>query len=303
MIDLLALRQALVVQEQGSFRKAAVALRLPTSVVSRRIRSLEDFVGVGLFQRRSQGAVPTIAGRRILTQATAILAEVEMLVRTAALAGSGSEGELCVGVVSSIAGGHIRDLLSSFMTTHAGVALYLVEGLPQDHVAAVRALRMDIALVVASPAACGCIVEPLWTEPIYVAVSTKSALAQIDELRWEHLASELFIVSNMGPGPEIQDIVMQHLTELGRRPALEPRPVQRGGLLGLVSLGIGITLVGAAEAKVIYPDVVFRPLVGEVLPFSAVWMGNNDNPALRRFLSLARSQMRTRTPAGGGGGV
>jgi hypothetical protein len=54
-------------------------------------------------------------------------------------------------------------------------------------------------------------------------------------------------------------------------------------------------LVGTAEAAVTYPGVVFRPLEGETLPFSAVWTDNNDNPALRRFLSLARVLMR-KTP-------
>ena len=85
---------------------------------------------------------------------------------------------------------------------------------------------------------------------------------------------------------------MRHLVDLGRTPVVEPRAVQRGGLLGLVSLGIGISLVGTAEAAVTYPGVVFRRLEGELLPFSAVWADNNDNPALRRFLTLAREQAR-----------
>lgn len=151
---------------------------------------------------------------------------------------------------------------------------------------------MDVAILIDSPSAPGCVVEPLWVEPIFVAVSAKSALAAIAELQWHHIASQSFIVSMVGPGSDIQDIVMQHLAELGHRPAVELRPVQRGGLLGLVSLGVGITLVGKAEAAVTYPGVVFRPLEREMLPYCAVWAENNDNPALRRFLSLARAQMR-----------
>ena len=112
------------------------------------------------------------------------------------------------------------------------------------------------------------------------------------DLRWDQLGAEVFIVSKMGPGPEIEDIVMRHLSELGRRPVIEPRAVQRGGLLGLVSLGIGITLVGTAEASVTYPGVVFRPLERELLRFSVIWTDDNDNPALRRFLGLVRTQMR-----------
>ena len=294
-VDLAALSLAVCVSHQGSFRKAALALGIRPSVVSRRIQVLEDALGVSLFQRRSQGVQPTIAGRRILHQGVAILTDVDALLRTAVLSGSGTEGQLRVGIVASIAGGNARNLLAGFMAAYPDVGLDIVEGLPQEHTAAVRSLRMDIALVVGAPAATGCEVQLLWSEPIFVAVSVSSPLAASATLRWDQLAAEIFNVSKMGPGPEIEDIVIRHLSELGRRPIIEPRTVQRGGLLGLVSLGIGITLVGTAEAAVTYPNVVFRPLVGEVLPFSAVWMANNDNPALRRFLSLARTQMRIRT--------
>ena len=301
--DLTALRYALVVQNCGSFRQAAQALVIQPSNVSRRVRGFEDAIGVSIFQRHSQGVQPTSAGRRILNQGLAILTDVDALVHTAALSGSGAEGQLCIGIIASIAGGKVRELLMTFISAHPGVELDVVEAAPRDHIAAVRSLRMDVALVVGAPAAPGCNVEALWSEPIFVALSGKSSLAAMTTLRWEQLAAERFIVSKADPGPDIQDIVMRHLAEFGRRPVVEPRAVLRGGLLGLVSLGVGISLVGTAEAALTYPDVVFRPLVGEVLPFSAVWADNNDNPALRRFLSLARVQTRTLASPANNAGV
>jgi len=40
--------------------------------------------------------------------------------------------------------------------------------------------------------------------------------------------------------------------------------------------------------------VTFRPIAGDAarIPFSAVWLPNNDNPAFRRFLSLARGMSK-----------
>ena len=292
MIDLTALHYALLVRDSGSFRKAATALGVRASVLSRKVRVLEDAIGVSLFQRQSQGVQPTSAGRRILRQAVVILTEVDALSRTAALSGSGTEGHLCVGIIASIAGGKARELLTEFLAGYPGVEVDVVEGTPGDHFNAVRALRMDVALVVGSPAAVGCNVEGLWSEPIFVALSENSQLAAASSLRWDQLGQERFIVSTASSGPEIHDIVIQHLADLGRVPVMERRAVQRSGLLGLVSLGFGVTLVGTAEAAVQYPGVVFRPLQGELLPFSAIWTDNNDNPALRRFLSLARVQMR-----------
>ncbi len=65
----------------------------------------------------------------------------------------------------------------------------------------------------------------------------------------------------------------------------------------LVALGFGISFISEAGVATSYPGAVFRPLtsVQDVLPYSAVWLPGNDNPAFRRFLSLARS-MSSRQP-------
>lgn len=45
-----------------------------------------------------------------------------------------------------------------------------------------------------------------------------------------------------------------------------------------------------------FPKVTFRPIAGDAakIPFSAVWLPPNDNPAFRRHLSLARSLAKKR---------
>ena len=292
-MDLLALEQALLVLDCGSFRKAAAALGVGPSAVSRRIGSLEDVLGVSLFQRRSQGAEPTVAGRRILTRGRAIVADIAELLRVAGLSSIGSEGRLCVGVVSSIAGGTARELLRVFLAAHSDIDLQVAEGSPRDHISEVRALKMDITFVVGTPPAPECVVEPLWSEPILVALASDHPLTASDVIHWPQLASERFIVSKTDPGPEIHDYVVRQISALGLHPIIEPRPVRRDGLMALVGLGRGVSLVGAAEAGVTYPGVAFRPLSGEMLPFSAIWSERNDNPVLRRFLSLSRAHLKT----------
>ena len=129
---------------------------------------------------------------------------------------------------------------------------------------------MDVTFVVGSPPAPGCIVEPLWSEPILVALASNHPLSSEEVVQWPQLASECFIVSRTDPGPEIHDYVVKKLSTLGLHPIVEPRPVRRDGLIALVGLGRGVSLVGAAEAGVSYPGVMFRPSEGEMLPFSAV---------------------------------
>ena len=67
--------------------------------------------------------------------------------------------------------------------------------------------------------------------------------------------------------------------------------VGRDTLMHLVAMGLGVSLTTEATIATPFPKVVFRPMAGddELLQFSAAWLPHNDNPALRRFLSLART--------------
>ena len=60
------LRYFVTAAEHGSFRKAAAALGIQESTVSRRIRDLEDHLGASLFQRHNGGVMLTLAGHRLL---------------------------------------------------------------------------------------------------------------------------------------------------------------------------------------------------------------------------------------------
>ena len=254
-------------------------------------------MGVSLFQRQSQGAEPTVAGRRILSRGRVILDDVESLIRTATLRGSGTEGQLCIGIVASIIGGAAHELLSTFLADHPNVELHVVEGSRDDHLARTRTLQMDAILLVGKAAIPGFDVRWLWSEQIHVALPRHHPAASLDVVRWDQIANERFIISKATSGYSIQDFVIEHLAEPGQPPIVEPRSVSREGLLALVGLGLGISLVGSAELEVAYRDIVFRPLENEVLPFSVVWLATNDNPVLRRFLSLTRAWRQPETPA------
>ncbi|WP_132560680.1 LysR family transcriptional regulator [Rhizobium sullae] len=71
-LDLRYLKYAIVVAEQGSFRRAADILNLPQSTVSRRIQILERTLGLPLFERSRIGARPTLAGERFIREAATL---------------------------------------------------------------------------------------------------------------------------------------------------------------------------------------------------------------------------------------
>ncbi|SDG38940.1 LysR family transcriptional regulator [Pseudonocardia oroxyli] len=78
-MDLQQLRCFLAVAQEGHFGRAAARLHLTTSPVSRSVKELERELGGDLFVRRYHQVELTAAGRRLLSRAEPIVAELDDL--------------------------------------------------------------------------------------------------------------------------------------------------------------------------------------------------------------------------------
>jgi DNA-binding transcriptional LysR family regulator len=293
-MDPISLRHALVVAEQTSFRRAGAALGIDASTVSRRVRALEDKLGVSLFERHRGGTRATMAGRHFLDRTRSALAELDYAVKIAGSAGRGDNGRMRIGIFSSMASMFIRELLVDYTRRHPLVEIDVVEGAPREHIRMVREGRLDIAFVTGIPSEPPCDTEQFWCEQVFVVMPHGHVLSAATAIPWEALRTEHFIVSHEEPGPEIHDYVIVRLAALGHHPSVTKYFVGRENLMHLVGVGFGLSLTSEATIATIYPNVVFRPIAGpyDVLPFSGVWLAGNDNPALRRFISAARALSR-----------
>lgn len=293
-LDTSSIAQALLVAEHTSFRRAAGVLGLRPSVVSRRVRSLEDAIGVSLFERRSTGVRVTTAGTRFLNRARSALAELGLAVRTAGSAGRGSEGCLHIGVFASLASMFARDAIAAFASRHPNVEIDVAEGAPSGHLTTLRDQRLDVAFLAGAPSAPGLKAEFMWSERVTVALPEGHWLASEDSVRWKALCHERFLVSVAEPGPTAHDHVIQRLADLGHHPDVEAHAVGRETLVNLIGLGFGVSVLSKAASAVRCPGVVYRFIQDDAVPFSAVWSPANSNPVRSRFISLAQAMTKGR---------
>jgi DNA-binding transcriptional LysR family regulator len=291
VIDLASITQALLVAECLSFRRAARVLDIRQSAISRRVRALEDVLGVSLFERHHAGVRVTAAGARFFDQARDALLQLDYAVKTAAAAGRGTIGRLDIGILSSMAAGFLREVIRVYRARNPDVALQILEGASVEQLALVRKSRLDVAFVLGTPDVPNCDLVQLWTEQIFVALPQEHILCEYDEINWEVLRNEQFILCQSEKGRALHDHLIKRLAELGHNPSVQRLDVGRETLMHLVALRLGLSLTSEAAVATQFPEVVFRPIGGDagVIAFSAVWLPNNDNPAFRRFLSLARS--------------
>ncbi|MCO5089928.1 LysR family transcriptional regulator [Bosea sp. (in: a-proteobacteria)] len=288
-IELRHLRYFIAAAEHGSFRKAGAAIGVQQSALSRRIRDLEYHLGATLFLRHSGGVSLTFAGQRFLRRARQVVRNVGDGMQDIASIGRSEHGRVRIGIYSSIASGFLAELLHRYADRHPKVQIDLIDDNPGEHIAAIRRLRLDTAFMTGERDWPDCTTLPLWSERVFAVLPNDHSLAQRDEVQWDQLADEEFIVNESAPGQEVHDYLVQRLAAFGHHPQIRVQRVGRENLLPLVALSRGLTVVSEAMTAAQFPDIVYRPIFGEILPFSAVWSPKNDNPALSKLLDLARS--------------
>lgn len=291
-MELRHLRYVIAAADHGSFRRAASEIGVNESALSRRIRDLEDEIGVALFNRLPGGVQLTQAGERFLKRARHAVDQLEHATVEAAAFGRGENGAVKIGILSSLASGFLCRLLHSFSDTNADVRLDVAEGTTSEHLASVRHLRLDIAFITEKLEADDLDTQRLWCEQICVAMPERDPLTRKMAVSWADLRDRHLIVSEADGSLRIHDYLVSHMGELGDRPRIERHFVGRDNLMSLVAMGQGLALTTEVQAAAGSPDLTFRPLDGTCLRFFAVWSPRNDNPALRRLLSLAKRMSR-----------
>jgi DNA-binding transcriptional LysR family regulator len=94
------LRQILTLAEQGSFGRAAAALRLTQPALSKTINSVEKQLGVSLFDRHPRGVTLTAFGERVVNYAKGALHAQDDLLNDLALMGGGDVGRVDVALAA-----------------------------------------------------------------------------------------------------------------------------------------------------------------------------------------------------------
>lgn len=290
MIDIRAVRQALLVSEHLSIRRAAAQLGLQPSAVSRRLQSLEDGLGFALFERRPTGAQPTLAGVQFLDRARRALDELEDAASSAASIQAGHSGALGIAFYASISSGRLQQILKEHRIRFPDLDFKFQEGASSDQLTALRRRQVDVAFLSEVEEAPGAHSEHLWDERVYVAIPERRDLAEDIGSSWAELCKETFVVRAYASGSVMSAWIMHRLNPHDIPPNIHQHDVSRECLLGMVSAGYGITVVAESATALAVPGVIYRPILEENATMSVrmAWLDENENPALGRFLSHAR---------------
>lgn len=292
--DLRQLRYAIAAADRGSFYRAARALDVDQSTLSRSISKLERSVGVDLFLRSRTGVVTTIAGARFIRSARSIVINADQMLASSRAAGLGLAGSLVLGLNSSLSAGNLRATMLAWSHDNPEVDLDVVE----DDRCALRAGldtgEIDIAILMGETGHDGFERAAFWSERMLVALPSSHPLATREFVHWTDLRSERFGLPAADPGADLRDMLLGRLAMSGLKPDIRLYRTSRETVLSLLGNGGYLSVVCEGSAGAHYPDVVYRPIHGEQGPaltvYSGYWRADNGNPPLKRFLASIRQR-------------
>jgi DNA-binding transcriptional LysR family regulator len=178
---------------------------------------------------------------------------------------------LAIGLSAPLGWGFLRDLIKDFRAAKPGVALRFVEAPVSEQVELLRRRQLDVLFVQGRPEVNGLSAEELWREPLFVALPERDRLARQNEVDPDELAEPILLDCRGATGCS----------------AVSPETA-----MNLVGMDLGLAVVPGAALGVYHPGVVYRPLAGASVPFSAVSC-EDGGPDVKALLGVARAKARS----------
>ncbi|MBC3192766.1 LysR family transcriptional regulator [Pseudonocardia sp. C8] len=286
-MDLRLVEYFVAVIDHGGITRAAHALYISQPSLSAAIRSLENELGVPLFDRGSRRLRLTPAGAAFQEPARRVLREAAQARAKVGAVRDLRAGRLHVAAMAALSVDPLPGLVHELRLTHPGVQVHVTDpGSPAGVVAEVRQGRAELGLTSLPARADALATEHLWTQRVVLAATPELARDLPDPFPLEQ-AHTLPLVLEVGDrltaviaDPELRDVVGAGAIRCAHRQAIWE----------LVMQGAGATFLPAQLARRVLRGVEHRATDPEVLRrIGLVYRPGGLSPAASAFLEVARA--------------
>ncbi|WP_405164373.1 LysR family transcriptional regulator [Nocardia sp. NBC_01499] len=258
--------------------RAAQLLRIPQSSLSRRLKTVEQTVGVQLFQPVGRRVTLTPAGRELFDRTRELMRELADAVDVVRGDADPDSGLVRFGFPLTLGPVSVPSLLAEFHAAAPRVRLHLVQAHGDALADMVRAGRLDLAIMIPSPPDLPAIV--LGHQRIHLYLARQHRLAARKTVELAELADEPFVANP--PTYHLRHLLDSWCAEAGFTPRVVFETTEFETLRALFAHGLGIALLPAPETA--HPDLVNVSLTGHRERSIGLVSGNHrPTPAVARL--------------------
>jgi LysR family transcriptional activator of glutamate synthase operon len=273
-MELRQLKYFIEVAKVEHFSLAADTIHVAQSALSRQIGLLEKELGVELFERDGRNVKLTQIGKLFAEQATIALKAIDNATQLVSEYMDPEHGTIRIGFPSSIASGTLPTIISAFKQEYPEVRFHLRQGSYEFLTEGIKKREIDIAFIGPVPVSDPDLrADILFSEKFVALVPEAHTLAGAGSVSLYRLEGDPFVL--FPEGFILRKIVVDACHQAGFRPSIPYEGEDLDAIKGLVSAGVGISLLpettlfenmpsGTVKIRVTNPEV--RRTVGVITP-------------------------------------
>ena len=245
-MELRHLRCFVAVAEELHFARAAERMHMEQSPLSRVIRELEDDLGVALFVRSTRSTVLSHAGQRFLQHMPRVFAALEAARASVGVAARGFSDPLRIVLSESRARFQLPTLLARSRQENPDIDYRLVHASVPEQVQGLREARFDVGFALTNDVDEGIDAQPLWSEPLVLALPINHPLARFRRVPLEELQHYPLVLWDAEACEGHARIADRVIGRFDREPLVIDRVASGESMATLVAAGLGLGLASAS---------------------------------------------------------
>lgn len=300
-MELRHLRCFTAVAEELHFARAAERLHIEQSPLSRAIKELEYDLGVQLFERTTRSTRLTWAGKVFLEDVRRIFATIDQAKTSVKAAATGYRGSLRIALSDGSAQLRLAALLAQCREEEPEVEIQLFEMPFSQQIKGLRSDLYDAGFAQSAEVGEGIIAEPVWSDPLVIAVPARHPLLAHKRIPLAELIRYPLVLCH----PEFCEGCYRQIERILRAVDTEPIVAEHAAtfdlMMTLVAAGYGLSFASESHMMVCrHPEVVARPLAGRPLMLTTYLLRPKTEPSepLSRFVARVAAAENSNSNAG-----
>ncbi|WP_284975644.1 LysR family transcriptional regulator [Arthrobacter sp. efr-133-TYG-104] len=267
MIDIMALRALVAVEQHGSVVAASEVMGYSPSAVSQQIKKLEKQAGVAVLERNGRGVLLTEKGVALAGYGRRIMGELEELQATLLADPAKPAGLLRLVAFSTACRGLVGPVLGRIAESHPDLEVTVLAEDPREAVQRVASGEAELAVVhnwnsVPLVIPENLVHEDLCVDQADVIVNTAHALAGRAAVEPEDLLNETWI--STPAGAICNEALLLIFAGLGRVPDIRIYDPDFSTHIAMVEQGVAVALVPRLGRPTLPSNVVAVPVINPV---------------------------------------
>lgn len=240
-IDTLGVQAFVAIADHGSFQAAADSLFLSQTGITRRLQTLEEFLGVKLIERTTRTVALTSTGQDFLPQARRLLSELTSSLIEIRETGKSRRGNVTIACVPTVGVRFLPKIIQAYSSTYPENRIKILDHSSSGVASAVLQREAEFGINIAGPHHAELESVPLLEDNFAFVCRDDHELAKKKEIAWKQLEKYPLIFLGQFSGNRAlldqafgaDNLKLQSLYEVQRVSTA----------LGLVAEGVGVAIL------------------------------------------------------------